>query len=165
MSFAPLKDRVSLRRVDKESDTSSPFITPEVAKTKAQECEVVGISGGYMSDFGIWFLPPVQVGDRCLIGKYSGSEHKVDGEELIFARWDELLAVEATPATPVALDGTIADEESAEHVYPTYGGIVRGDAKDYITPLAPPDSAADLSDKQRAEKLTERFMAKLREKE
>jgi chaperonin GroES len=118
MAYAPLKDRVILRRIDKEADTSSPFITPEVAKTKASECEVVSISGGYTSDFGVQFYPPVSVGDRCLIGKYSGSEHKVDGEDLLFARWDELLAVEVLPAHPSALPN-----------------ISRDDAKDYTTPL------------------------------
>jgi chaperonin GroES len=94
MSYQALRDRVILRRVEKEAETNSPFITPEVAKTKAAECEVVGVSAGYMSDFGVWFAPPVAVGQRVLIGKYSGSEHKVDGEDLIFVRWDEVLGAE-----------------------------------------------------------------------
>jgi chaperonin GroES len=184
MSFVPLRDRVCLRRVE-QVKKESPFIDPETAKQKPTECEVVAISTGYMSEYGIRFLPPVKVGQRVLIGKYSGSEHKVDGEELLFVRWDELLAVEPKPATPVQFEGLISDSQALQTKL-TYGGIPR-ELNDYTTPIPaqlatkeevkakmraeldfaargeshpPVESDADLSDKQRAEELTEKFLRK-----
>lgn len=125
MPYQALRDRVILKRVEKAKDVKSPFITPEVAKERPQECEVVGVSDGYTSDFGVRFFPPVAVGDKVLIGKYSGSEHKVDGEDLLFVRWDEILAVEPRPNTGLVISDSLMSAEEALQTSPTYGGTIR----------------------------------------
>lgn len=134
MPYQALRDRAILKRVEKAKDVKSPFITPEVAKERPQECEVVGVSDGYTSDFGVRFFPPVAVGDKVLIGKYSGSEHKVDGEDLLFVRWEEILAVEPRPNTGLVISDSLMSAEEALQTSPTYGGIIRG-FKDYTTPF------------------------------
>lgn len=123
MQLEALRDRVILKRVEKP-DAESMFVTPQTAREKTTLCEVVGISEGYTTEFGVFLAPPVKVGDRVLIGKYTSSEHKVDGEDLLFVRFDELLAVERKLPEPdlpsaadldaVAAEQAIADETKGE---------------------------------------------------
>lgn len=102
MIFTPLGNRVALRRVVAEIDShpaTNMFAIPDAAKEKPLECEVVGVpSACYISEFGVNIHCPVQVGDRVLVGKYTAGEHKVRGEdgkeeEILYLRWEELLAV------------------------------------------------------------------------
>lgn len=100
--FVPVNDRVMLRRLESQSDNSAGFIIPETAKQKSTECEVVSVSPFYTTEYGIRKSPPCRVGDKVLIGKYSGNEHEVGGETLVIVRWEELLAVDA--ANEFAMD-------------------------------------------------------------
>ena len=93
-SFTPLGDRVLLRRVDSGSVSKAGFAIPDAAKEKPTECEVVAVSSGYTTEWGQFLICPVNVGDRVLIGKYSGAnEVKLDGVEHIAIRWSELIGI------------------------------------------------------------------------
>lgn len=94
-SFTPLRDRVLLRRVDASATTKSGLTLPDTVKEKPTECVVVAVSAGFISEYsGTEMLPPVNVGDRVLIGKYSGSQEiKLDGVEHIAVKWDELIGI------------------------------------------------------------------------
>ena len=98
MSFLPLANRIALRRITAE--TPSHFIIPEDAQELSTECEVVAVPAEpYLTDFGQVLHCPVAVGDRVLVGKYTPHGHKVPGkdgvmEEVLYLRWEELLAVE-----------------------------------------------------------------------
>lgn len=93
--FQPVNDRAILRRLESQAEnTAGGFVIPDSAKEKATECEVVAISPQYVTEFGVVKQAPAKAGDRVLIGKYSGSEHKMGGETVIFVRYDELLGVE-----------------------------------------------------------------------
>lgn len=94
-TFTPCRDRVLLKRTDGQSKTESGFVIPEAAKEKPTECEVVAVSPSYVSEFtGTTMYPFVEVGQRVLIGKYSGSsEIKLDGVDHIVVKWDEILGI------------------------------------------------------------------------
>ena len=92
MSFRPLHDRVLVRRVAAEEKTAGGIIIPDTAKEKPQEAEVVAVGPGKM-DEGKRQAMDVKAGDVVLIGKYSGSEIKIDDEEYTILREDEILAV------------------------------------------------------------------------
>ena len=92
MQFRPLHDRVVVRRIDAEEKTRGGIIIPDTAKEKPQEAEVVAVGPGKM-DEGKRQAMDVKAGDVVLIGKYSGSEIKIDDEEYTILREDEILAV------------------------------------------------------------------------
>ena len=93
MAIRPLHDRVMIRRVEEgESKMGSLFI-PDSAKEKPQRGEVVAVGAGKLLETGERAKPDVKPGDQVLFGKYSGSEVRVDGEELLIAREDEILGV------------------------------------------------------------------------
>ena len=93
MKFRPLQDRILVKRIDKEEKTSGGIIIPDTAKEKPQEGEVVAVGNGKRLDDGKVLPLDVKAGDKILFGKYSGSEIKIDGEEHLILREDEVLGV------------------------------------------------------------------------
>jgi chaperonin GroES len=90
----PLHDRVIVRRIDaNEVKTSGGLYIPDSAKEKPQEGEVVAVGKGKLLENGTRVEPDVKAGDRVLFGKYSGTEVKLDGEELLIMREDEILGI------------------------------------------------------------------------
>ena len=89
----PLHDRVIVKRNDAETKTASGIIIPDTAKEKPQEGEVVAVGSGKVKDDG--GLRPLELkkGDKILFGKYSGTEIKIDGEEYLMMREDDILGV------------------------------------------------------------------------
>ena len=93
MSFRPLHDRVLVRRVEAEEKTAGGIIIPDTAKEKPQEGEVVSVGSGARADDGKVTPLDVKAGDRILFGKWSGTEVKVDGEELLIMKESDILGV------------------------------------------------------------------------
>ena len=91
--FAPLHDRILVRRVEEATTTRGGIIIPDSAKDKPQEGEVISTGKGRTNDEGKTFPLAVKEGDRILFGKYSGTEIKIDGEELLILREEEVLGV------------------------------------------------------------------------
>src|ERR1700742_4514960 len=101
MNIRPLYDRIVVRRVETEAEkTHGGLYIPDSAKEKPQEGEVVSVGKGKRLEDGKIVPLDVQPGDRILFGKYSGSEIKIDGEEMMIMREDEVLGIlEALPKT------------------------------------------------------------------
>ena len=93
MSFRPLHDRILVRRVEYEEKTKGGIIIPDTAKEKPQEGEVIAVGPGARDDSGKIQALDVKAGDRILFGKYSGTDIKIDGQEYLILREDEVLAV------------------------------------------------------------------------
>jgi chaperonin GroES len=100
MKFRPLHDRVLVRRVAEEGKTAGGIIIPDTAKEKPMEGEVVAVGPGARSDDGEIRPLDVKVGDRVLFGKWSGTEIKLDGEELMIMKESDLMGIieDAAPA-------------------------------------------------------------------
>jgi len=93
MAFRPLGDRVLVRRVEEEEKTKGGIIIPDTAKEKPQEGEVVAVGPGGRDEKGERIPPEVKRGDRILFGKWSGSEVKLDGEDLLIMKESDILGV------------------------------------------------------------------------
>ena len=93
MHFRPLHDRVVVRRIEAEEKTSGGIIIPDTAKEKPQEGEVVAVGPGARAEDGTVTALDVQVGDRILFGKWSGTEVRIDGEELLIMKESDILGV------------------------------------------------------------------------
>ena len=93
MKVKPLQDRVLIKRVEEETKTKGGIIIPDTAKEKPQEGLVVAVGSGKVTDKGTRVAPEVKKGDRILFGKYSGTEIKVEGEEHLILREDDILAI------------------------------------------------------------------------
>jgi len=93
MEVRPLHDRVFVKRLENEEDKVGSIFVPDSAKEKPQQAKVVSIGSGRLLETGERAPLTVQPGDRILFGKYSGAEVKVDGEEFLILREDEILAV------------------------------------------------------------------------
>jgi chaperonin GroES len=93
MNFKPLHDRVLVRRIEQEEKTKGGIIIPDTAKEKPQEGEVVAVGPGARNDAGAIVALDVKAGDRVLFGKWSGSEVKIDGEELLIMKESDLLGI------------------------------------------------------------------------
>ena len=93
MKFGPLHDRVLVRRVEAEEKTSGGIIIPDTAKEKPQEGEVLAVGAGTRDEAGKLIPLDVKEGDRILFGKWSGSEVKIDGEDLIIMKEDDVMGV------------------------------------------------------------------------
>lgn len=93
MAFRPLHDRVVIRRVESDSKTSGGIIIPDTAKEKPQEGEVVSVGSGLRDDSGNLVVLDVKAGDRVLFGKWSGTEIKIDGEDLLILKESDILGV------------------------------------------------------------------------
>jgi chaperonin GroES len=105
MNVRPLYDRIVVKRVEEKEIKIGGLFIPDTAKEKPQEGEVVAAGKGKRLDDGKLVPLDVKVGDRILFGKYSGSEIKLDGEEYMIMREDEVLGIlegAATPASKVA---------------------------------------------------------------
>src|SRR5574338_1676380 len=93
MGFRPLHDRVLVRRVEADEKTSGGIIIPDTAKEKPQEGEVVAVGGGAKSEEGKVTPLDVKAGDKILFGKWSGTEVKIDGEDLIIMKESDILGI------------------------------------------------------------------------
>ena len=91
--FTPLHDRILVRRVEEADTTRGGIIIPDSAKDKPQEGEVISVGKGRSNDEGKVFPLAVKEGDRILFGKYAGTEIKLDGEDFIIMKEDEVLGV------------------------------------------------------------------------
>ncbi len=89
----PLHDRVVVKRLEAKEEVRGGIIIPDTAREKPQEAEVIAVGPGKLNEDGKRQPMDVKKGDRVLIGKYSGSEIKIDGEEHVIVREDEILAV------------------------------------------------------------------------
>jgi chaperonin GroES len=92
-NITPLHDRVIVKRIEEGEQVRGGIIIPDTAKEKPQEGEVIAVGEGKRKDDGTRIPLDVKAGDRVLFGKYSGSEIKVDGEEYLMMREDEILGV------------------------------------------------------------------------
>jgi len=93
MKVKPLHDRILVRRIEEEEKTKGGIIIPDSAKEKPQEGKVVAVGEGKMLDNGTKVPLTVKVGDKILFGKYSGTEIKIEGEEHLILREDDVLGI------------------------------------------------------------------------
>ncbi len=93
MKIRPLHDRVIVKRMEEERKTASGIVIPDTATEKPDQGEVIAVGPGKRDDSGKLIAMDVKVGDRVLFGKYSGQTVKVDGEELLVMKEDDLFAV------------------------------------------------------------------------
>jgi len=92
-SFRPLHDRVVVRRVESEAKTAGGIIIPDTAKEKPQEGEVVAVGSGARDDSGKLVALEVKAGDRVLFGKWSGTEVKIDGEDMLIMKESDIMGI------------------------------------------------------------------------
>ncbi|HEV2602849.1 MAG TPA: co-chaperone GroES [Microvirga sp.] len=104
MKFRPLHDRVVVRRVDAEEKTAGGIIIPDTAKEKPQQGEVIAVGPGARDENGKLQPLDVRVGDRVLFGKWSGTEVKIDGEDLLIMKESDIMGV---------LEQTVAHKKAA----------------------------------------------------
>ena len=93
MSFRPLHDRVVVRRVDQEEKSRGGIIIPDTAQEKPMEGEIIAVGPGVRADDGTLQPLDVKAGDRVLFGKWSGTEVKLDGEELLIMKESDIMGV------------------------------------------------------------------------
>jgi chaperonin GroES len=93
MNIKPLNDRLIVKRVKEEQKTAGGIIIPDTAKEKPQEGQVVAVGPGRLDDKGKRIPMAVKEGDRVLFSKYAGSEIKIEGEEHVFMREDDVLGI------------------------------------------------------------------------
>ena len=93
MKLRPLNDRVIVKRIESETKTASGIVIPDAAAEKPDQGEVLAVGPGKRNDKGELIALTVQIGDRVLFGKYSGQTVKVDGDELLVMKEDDLFAV------------------------------------------------------------------------
>ncbi|ODT88879.1 co-chaperone GroES [Phenylobacterium sp. SCN 70-31] len=93
MAFRPLGDRVLVKRVEEEEKTKGGIIIPDTAKEKPQEGEVIAVGPGNRDDDGDYIALDVKAGDRILFGKWSGTEVKLDGQDLLIMKESDILGV------------------------------------------------------------------------
>jgi chaperonin GroES len=104
MQFSPLHDRVVLRRIEEDERTPGGIIIPDTAKEKPQQGEVIAVGPGARDEKGQLQPLDVKAGDRVLFGKWSGTEVKIDGEELLIMKESDILGV---------LEGVAASKKKA----------------------------------------------------
>ena len=93
MNIRPLHDRVLIKRLEDGETKHGSIIIPDSAKEKPQQGEVMGVGAGKLSPKGERYAPEVKKGDRILFGKYSGADIKIEGQEYLILREDEILGV------------------------------------------------------------------------
>jgi chaperonin GroES len=93
MKIRPLQDRVIIQRIEEEERTKGGIIIPDTAKEKPQEGKVVAVGRGKVNDDGTVLPLSVQAGDKILFGKYSGTEIKLNGDEYLIMREDDILGI------------------------------------------------------------------------
>src|SRR5258706_4237099 len=100
MNVRPLYDRIVVKRIEEQETTRNGIIIPDSAKEKSQEGEVLAVGHGKRLEDGTLVALDVKVGDRILVGKYSGSDIRVDGQEYLIMREDDVLGIlDAAPKT------------------------------------------------------------------
>ena len=104
MKFRPLHDRVAVRRLEEEQKTKGGIIIPDTAKEKPMQGEVLAVGPGVRDERGELVKLDVQVGDRVLFGKWSGTEVKIDGDELLIMKESDIMGV---------LDEGVAQQKAA----------------------------------------------------
>jgi len=104
MKFRPLHDRVVVRRIEEDERTPGGIIIPDTAKEKPQQGEVIAVGPGARDEKGVVQPLDVKAGDRILFGKWSGSEVKIDGDELLIMKESDILGV---------LEGAAASKKKA----------------------------------------------------
>ncbi|MBW4092220.1 MAG: co-chaperone GroES [Proteobacteria bacterium] len=104
MKFRPLHDRVVVRRIEAEEKTAGGIIIPDTAKEKPQEGEVIAAGPGARNEQGQLVALEVKAGDRILFGKWSGTEVKIDGEELLIMKESDIMGI---------VDVTLAKKKAA----------------------------------------------------
>ena len=104
MQFRPLHDRVLVRRLEAEEKTAGGIIIPDTAKEKPMEGEVVAVGAGARDETGKLIPLDVKAGDRILFGKWSGTEVKMDGEELLIMKESDVMGI---------IEGTAAKKKAA----------------------------------------------------
>jgi chaperonin GroES len=104
MQFRPLHDRVVVRRIEEDERTAGGIIIPDTAKEKPQQGEVISVGPGARDEKGAVQPLDVKAGDRVLFGKWSGTEVKIDGEELLIMKESDILGV---------LEGAVASKKKA----------------------------------------------------
>ena len=102
IKFRPLHDRVVVRRLESEEKTKGGIIIPDTAKEKPQEGEVVAVGSGARDDNGKVVALDVKAGDRILFGKWSGTEVKLDGEELLIMKESDIMGILEAPSVAKA---------------------------------------------------------------
>lgn len=93
MKFRPLHDRVLVRRLEEEEKTAGGIIIPDTAKEKPSQGQIVAVGSGARDDSGKVVPPDVKKGDKILFGKWSGTEVKVDGEDLLIMKESDILGI------------------------------------------------------------------------
>ena len=93
MKFRPLHDRVVVRRIESEGKTAGGIIIPDTAKEKPQEGEIIAVGPGGRDESGKLIPIDIKIGDRILFGKWSGTEVKIDGEELLIMKESDVMGV------------------------------------------------------------------------
>jgi chaperonin GroES len=93
MAFKPLHDRVLVRRIEGDEKTQGGLIIPDTAKEKPAEGEIVSVGEGARKDSGELIAMSVKAGDRVLFGKWSGTEVRIDGEELLIMKESDILGI------------------------------------------------------------------------
>ncbi|MEZ4527907.1 MAG: co-chaperone GroES [Desulfobacterales bacterium] len=93
MKLRPLQDRILVQRMEEETKTKGGIIIPDTAKEKPAEGKVVAVGNGKINDKGERVALEVKEGDRILFGKYAGTEVKIDGEEYLIMREDDVLGI------------------------------------------------------------------------
>jgi chaperonin GroES len=93
MKVRPLHDRIVVRRIEEKQTAKGGIIIPDTAKEKPQKGEILAVGNGKVLDNGTKVALDVKVGDKILFGKYTGTEIKIDGDEVLILREDEVLAV------------------------------------------------------------------------
>lgn len=93
MKLKPLQDRILVQRIEEEKTTKGGIIIPDTAKEKPAEGKVVAVGNGKVGEDGKRIAPEIKKGDRILFGKYAGTEVKIEGEEYLILREDDVLGI------------------------------------------------------------------------
>ena len=93
MKFRPLGDRVVVRRIEEEAKTAGGIIIPDTAKEKPSQGEIISVGPGALDENGKRVVPEVKAGDVVLFGKWSGTEVKIDGEELLIMKESDIMGI------------------------------------------------------------------------
>ena len=99
MKFRPLHDRIVVRRITAEEKTTGGIIIPDTAKEKPMEGEIIAVGPGARNEQGQLVPPDVKAGDRVLFGKWSGTEVKIDGQDLLIMKESDIMGVLDVPAS------------------------------------------------------------------
>jgi chaperonin GroES len=93
MTFRPLHDRVVVRRIEEDTTTAGGIIIPDTAIEKPMQGEIIAVGPGARDDAGKIIVPDVKMGDRVLFGKWSGTEVKIDGDDVVIMKESDILGV------------------------------------------------------------------------